>query len=137
LATQAAGSTDWPTNNRAAKDPAARLTHFSDQLPPDYFAGLVSESYNPAKNRFEKKRGARNEPLDTWGYSYAAAHHPELRLHRYTAADWDRVEARLVAAAETTDLQHALVTDSHKKTSPQETAAIQSGAPPRTFARDW
>ena len=26
-----------------------RLGHFSDELPPEYFAGLVSESYNPAK----------------------------------------------------------------------------------------
>lgn len=83
----------------AAKAPEQRLTHFSADLPPDYFAGLVSESYNPAKNRFEKKRGARNEPLDTWGYSFAAAHHPELRLHRFTAADWDRIESRLVASA--------------------------------------
>lgn len=83
------------------KEPADRLCHFSHELPPEYFAGLVSETYNPAKNRFEKRRGARNEPLDTWVYAYAAAHHPELRLHRYRAADWDRVEAALgVRAAE-------------------------------------
>jgi phage terminase large subunit GpA-like protein len=72
-----------------------RLVRFSDQLPPDYFAGLVSETYNPSRNRFEKKGGARNEPLDTWVYAYAATHHPELRLHRYTQADWDAVERRL------------------------------------------
>lgn len=81
------------------KDPTDRLCHFSNELPPEYFAGLVSETYNPAKNRFEKRRGARNEPLDTWGYAYAAAHHPELRLHRYRAADWDRLEAALRARA--------------------------------------
>ena len=77
-----------------------RLVHFSDQLPPEYFAGLVSESYNPSRNRFEKKRGARNEPLDTWVYGYAATHHPELRLHRFTRADWDRIEARLTTKTE-------------------------------------
>ena len=44
-----------------------RLTHFSAQLGRFYFAGLVSEVYNPAKNRFEKRRGVRNEPLDTQG----------------------------------------------------------------------
>jgi len=82
----------------ADKDPEHRLAHLSDQLPPEYFAGLVSESYNPSKNRFEKKRGARNEPLDTWVYAYAAAHHPELRLHRRTKAEWDAMEARLVRA---------------------------------------
>ena len=79
----------------ADKTSEHRLAHLSDQLPPEYFAGLVSESYNPSKNRFEKKRGARNEPLDTWVYAYAAAHHPELRLHRRTKAEWDAVEARL------------------------------------------
>lgn len=79
----------------AEKPNEERNTHFSDQLPPEYFAGLVSETYNPAKNRFEKKRGARNEPLDTWGYAYAAAHHPELRLHRRTNADWDAMAVRL------------------------------------------
>lgn len=73
-----------------------RNCHFSADLPPEYFAGLVSETYNPAKNRFDKKRGARNEPLDTYVYAYAAAHHPELRLHRYTRADWDRIEQALI-----------------------------------------
>ena len=72
-----------------------RLTHFSDELDPSYFPGLVSETFNPGKNRFEKRRGIRNEPLDTWVYAFAAAHHPELRLHRYTRTDWDRAEARL------------------------------------------
>jgi phage terminase large subunit GpA-like protein len=79
----------------ADKAPEKRLTHFTDQLPPEYFTGLVSETFNPAKARFEKKRGARNEPLDTWVYSFAAAHHPELRLHRFTESNWAAIEARL------------------------------------------
>ena len=80
----------------ADKAPEARLVRFSDDLSADYFGGLTAETYNPAKNRFEKRRGApRNEPLDTWVYSYAATHHPELRLHRHTKADWDAREARL------------------------------------------
>ncbi|MCE2917698.1 MAG: phage terminase large subunit family protein [Rubrivivax sp.] len=82
--------------------PAApdRSCHFSDQVPPGYFEGLISEIYNPSKNRFEKRRGSvRNEPLDTWVHSYAAAHHPELRLHRATRADWDLWEAQLLARA--------------------------------------
>lgn len=87
----------------ADKQPDARLVHFSDDLPPEYFAGLVSETYNPAKNRFDKRRGARNEPLDTWVYSYAAAHHAELRLHRRTKAEWDAIEARLTTQAKQGD----------------------------------
>jgi phage terminase large subunit GpA-like protein len=81
----------------AEREPAERLCIFSDQLPPGYFEGLVSETFNPAKNRFEKKRGARNEALDTWVYAYAATHHPELRLHRATRADWERRAAALRA----------------------------------------
>ena len=79
----------------AEKSTEDRQTHFSDELPPEFFSGLVSESYNPSKNRFEKRRGARNEPLDTWVYAFAAAHHPELRLHRNSRADWDRLADRL------------------------------------------
>lgn len=79
----------------ADKPREQRLVHLSEDLPPEYFGGLVSETYNPSKNRFEKRRGPRNEPLDTWVYSYAAAYHQELRLHRNTRADWDEAEARL------------------------------------------
>lgn len=77
----------------ADKQAESRLVHFSEELERSYFQGLVSETYNPVKNRFEK-RFTRNEPLDTWDYAYAATHHPELRLHRYSKADWDRLEAR-------------------------------------------
>ncbi len=81
-----------------------RLCHFSDQLPEEYFKGLISEVFNPSKNRFEKRRGSvRNEPLDTWVHAYAAAHHAELRLHRATRADWDRWEAQLLARAPKVD----------------------------------
>lgn len=80
----------------ADKAADARLVHFSDELPPEYFTGVVSETYNPTKNRFDKRTGVRNEPLDTWVYSYAATHHPELRLHRLTKVDWDARELRLV-----------------------------------------
>jgi phage terminase large subunit GpA-like protein len=78
----------------------ARQVHLSQDLDAAYFGGLVSETYNPSRNRFEPRRGApRNEPLDTWVYAYAATHHPELRLHRHTKADWDAREARLREAA--------------------------------------
>lgn len=83
----------------ADRKPEDRRLRFSDQLGLEYFGGLTSETYNPAKNRFEKKRGGpRNEPLDTWVYAYAAALHPELRLHRWTKADWDRREEQLLAS---------------------------------------
>ena len=84
----------------AERELADRMVHYTDQLPVDYLPGLVSETFDPTKNRFIKKR-TRNEPLDTWVYSYAAAHHPELRLHRRSKADWDAVEKRINPAART------------------------------------
>lgn len=121
----------------ADKAPDARLVRFSDQLGADYFGGLTAETYNPAKNRFEKRRGSpRNEPLDTWVYSYAATHHPELRLHRATKADWEAREARLVIRPEP---------DVPRETSPPVVDAGQGGttvgtpahASPRGFRRQW
>lgn len=80
----------------ADKERDQRSIHLSEDLAPEYFGGLVAETFNPVKNRFEKRRGApRNEPLDTWAYAYAAAHHPELRLHRLRVADWDLRRKRL------------------------------------------
>jgi phage terminase large subunit GpA-like protein len=78
-------------------DPASRLVHFSDELDAFFFRGMTSETKNERKNRYEIKKGHRNEPLDTWVYAYAATHHPELRLHRHAKADWDALEARLAA----------------------------------------
>jgi len=80
--------------------PDARLVHLSEDLDDFYLDGLVSETFNPRKGRWEKNRSSiRNEPLDTFVYSYAAAHHHELRLHRLSAADWTAREARLMDLA--------------------------------------
>lgn len=120
----------------AEKPSDQRLTHFSQDLDPSYFAGLVSETYNPAKNRFDKRRGARNEPLDTWVYSFAAAHHPELRLHRATKADWDRMEARLLAAGQV-DEAGADAAACHPQTPSPPPLPGRPASAPRTFSRDW
>jgi phage terminase large subunit GpA-like protein len=101
LAADADAQARWASMPEATRpDAPDRMCHFSDQLGDDFFRGLISEVFNPSKNRFEKRRGSvRNEPLDTWVHAYAAAHHPELRLHRMTGADWDRWEAHLRAQA--------------------------------------
>ena len=76
------------------------MIHLSEDLDDFYLDGLVSETFNPRKNRFEKNRGGiRNEPLDTFVYAYAAAHHHELRLHRASVADWTARETRLLDMA--------------------------------------
>lgn len=108
------------------EDKEERLVHFSDQLEQQYFAGLLSETYDPRHGRYVKKRGARNEPLDTWMYAYAAAHHPELHLHRYTRADWDAAERRIIeGSARRIEEDRALPAP----------AAAQEQPAPRTRAR--
>jgi phage terminase large subunit GpA-like protein len=103
-----------------------RRTHFSADLPPEYFTGLVSEIFDPIRNRFEKKRGARNEPLDTIVYATAAAHHPELRLHRFNAADW-AVAAEAIA-------RQAAANPQARPAQPATTPAQPAAAPPTTPA---
>lgn len=73
------------------KEPEKRMVHFSEDLGSDYFSMLTSETFDPRANRYIKKRGARNESLDTYCYSFAAAHHHELRLHLYTQAKWQEL----------------------------------------------
>lgn len=123
----------------ADKQADARLVHLSDELPGDYFGGLVSEVYNPIRNRFEKRKGGpRNEPLDTWVYSYAATHHPELRLHRLSKHDWDMREARIAAQAETAKKEGPEKapenpTDVQPSTAPRGTTPRRRGG----FATNW
>lgn len=72
---------------------------FSADLGEKWFDGLVSEVFNPRKNRWEIKKGKRNEPLDTFVYAEAASHHPELYLHKWRPIDWKR-RARLLGLDE-------------------------------------
>ncbi len=84
---------------KVPRELADRFVHFSEDLPDTFFKGIVSEVFNPRTSRYEKRKGgARNEPLDTWVYAYAAACHPELRLHRRSKLEWDAAEARLVGS---------------------------------------
>lgn len=81
--------------NDAEKEPSERMLHFSSDLDEPYFVGMVSETYDRAKRRYEKKPGARNEPIDTWVYSYAAFYHAKIRANRFTEKDWLLFESNL------------------------------------------
>lgn len=105
---------------RAAPD---RLVRFPEGLEEEYYAGLVSETFNPRKNRWEIKKGRRNEPLDTWVYGFAATHHPELFMHRWRAGEWRRLQGLMepehqAARAEATAVQTS---------APAEVAAARPG----------
>jgi phage terminase large subunit GpA-like protein len=116
----------------AGKPPADRRGHFTQDLPPEYYAGLLSETWNPKRNRYEPRRGMtrRNEPLDTWVYAYAAAHHPEVRLDRMRPIDWARRAERIwqlpIPPAETAPTP----------TTTHPTPETPTGAPAATPAED-
>lgn len=78
-----------------------RRMHFPTGLPLDYYRQLTGEIFNPAKNRWQVKRGHRVEALDCTVYALAASQHPELRVHAMTPAAWARRAAALETAPET------------------------------------
>ncbi|MBY0498877.1 MAG: phage terminase large subunit family protein [Nitrosomonas sp.] len=79
----------------AEKETEKRMIRFTKDLTPDYFGGLISESYDKNKRRYVKKHeGIRNEPLDTLTYAFATLYHSSIRAHRYTEKDWKALEYR-------------------------------------------
>lgn len=100
------GVNKWPVGTDTAKSvlfarldgdtihPEAenRLVRYSSELPLTFFQGIASEVFDAESGKWIKRAGARNEPLDTWVYAYAAAHHPSIAIHTARASDWDRLE---------------------------------------------
>ena len=75
--------------------------HFAAGLPPEFFLQLTAEARKLQRTahgetyRWVKTR-LRNEALDATVYALFAAH--AIGLHKYTAAQWDRLEAKIVPA---------------------------------------
>lgn len=108
----------------ADRDAEGRMVHLSEDLDDFYLGGLISEVYDPKKNRYVKARGGgRNEPLDTWVYAYAAAHHHDVRLHRHTKLDWDTREARLLESAKVEQLDSRETSRPAANDAPPEVAS--------------
>lgn len=93
----------------ADKPPEKRKIRFSEGLDTGYYNQLTAETYNPRAKRWELKKGRRNEALDTWVYALAASHHPELQVHKWSAAQWDRLAILLETPSKTDDPPPALV----------------------------
>lgn len=74
--------------------------HFHNQLPSEWFAGLVVEQPRTryvkgrAVREWVKPNGARNEPLDLSVYNLAIAY--RLGLHKWSALDWRRLRDKLI-----------------------------------------
>lgn len=66
-----------------------RQGHFSHGLEHDYYRQLISEVWDPKKNKYVEKRGHRAfEVLDTWVYATAAAYYPRVRVREVTKRKW-------------------------------------------------
>jgi len=61
---------------------------FHAELEDGFYEGLLSETFDPSRNRWIKRAGKRNEPLDTWGYAFFAAHHPQVAAARKSKKEW-------------------------------------------------
>ena len=124
-------------NSDKDKDPSERKVHFSSGLEPEYYDQIVSETFNPRKNRWELKKGKRNEGLDTWILGIAASHHPELYLHKWKKSDWDRREAMVQPVGRATMSDNA-----HEATEPVQEKPQQKTRQPRAmrkpgFVKGW
>ncbi|EIL99135.1 phage terminase large subunit family protein [Rhodanobacter thiooxydans] len=114
------------------RDEESRLIHFPKDLPDDYYAMLTAERFDLAAKRWLKKKGARNEALDTLVYAYAAALSPSIRIHVKREADWAAMEAKLEPANDdlfTTRAPLAIAAQPRPEaTSTTEQTAVQTSA---------
>ena len=124
-------------NDDSDKSPEERKVHFSSHLEASFFDQQVSETFNPRKKRWELKKGKRNEALDTHVYAVAASHHPEVALHKWTAAKWNKHAAMLEAEpqAETAEAKPIAAVDA----KPIEKPSFVPKTPRRSggFVNGW
>jgi len=119
----------WRVGVDAAKDlllgqlsiaqPGPGYVHFSDELPREFYEQLTAEQRVLARVSGREayrwiKRRPRNEQLDTRNYALHAA--LGLGLHKYTDAQWQRLEAMVQPPA---DLFSAPSAQSASASSPQ------------------
>lgn len=72
--------------------PEKRMVRFPNGLPSEFYEQMTAEVYDDRSGRYVKIR-QRNEALDTWVYAYAAACHPNVRINRFQAADWEHLKS--------------------------------------------
>lgn len=117
-------------------DPASRMVRYSDQLPMTFFEGIASEVYDAESGKWIKRPGKRNEPLDTWVYAYAAAHHPRIAIHTARDAEWDQLEQLI--EPRTGDLfAMPLPETSEQEPQTMPTAPVPAPEPPPATHNDW
>lgn len=88
-----------PIDQRMLRFPGGRGTAYdpinpdTGALPPAYYEGLVSEVFDQnARKWVKRRRGIRNEPLDTAVYAYWAALSPALKIDVMREPQWRELE---------------------------------------------
>lgn len=149
----------WRVGVDAAKDlllgqltidhPGPGYIHFSNELTREFYEQLTAEQRVLARVNGREayrwiKRRPRNEQLDNRNYALHAA--MGMGLHKYTDAQWTRLEERVqpsiddMFSTKTASSHHEISAISYQKNSevqPPTTAAAPRTAPTRPFSRDW
>lgn len=115
---------DW-NDEACIADPTRRMVRLTKQLGHDFYRELTAEYYNEQTGLWEKLR-ERNEALDLMVYTHAAGCHPQVRIDKLVAADWDYLEQILeprtadlfTAAAAVADPEPAAVKTSAQPAAP-------------------
>ncbi|MFZ2309607.1 MAG: terminase gpA endonuclease subunit [Rhodoferax sp.] len=149
----------WRVGVDAAKDlllgqltidhPGPGYIHFSDELTREFYEQLTAEQRVLARVNGREayrwiKRRPRNEQLDNRNYALHAA--MGMGLHKYTDAQWTRLEERVqpsiddMFSTKTASSPHEISALGYKNNSevqPQTPTAAPRNAPTRPFSRDW
>lgn len=130
--------------------PGPGYVHFSDELPREFYEQLTAEQRVLAKVNGREayrwiKRRPRNEQLDNRNYAMHAA--MGLGLHKYTDAQWSRLEAQVRPPDDLFSASTAIPpsagsseNDSEERQieKPRDRPFVPSHAPARKpFARNW
>lgn len=107
------------------KDPDQRKLRFSQELPDEYYDMLVSETFNPRKNKWELKKGKRNEALDLDVLCRAASMHAELHIHKWRKSDWER-RAALIEPGEPVEVSTNDMTEQEASNKPSEVRSVKN-----------
>jgi phage terminase large subunit GpA-like protein len=82
--------------------PTERWFRFPAELSEAWFRQFVAEEFDETKQKWVKRQ-ERNEALDMIVYAFAAAYHHSIRVDRFKAEDWDRIEQSMRKPNEATE----------------------------------
>lgn len=137
------GAKDLLLGQLAVDKPGPGYVHFSNELPREFYEQLTAEQRVLAKvngrdaYRWVKRR-PRNEQLDNRNYALHAA--MGQGLHKYTDAQWMRLEAQVQPPEDLFSISPPVQSPQVIETPPSSPAApvvVLRSAPRKPLARNW